>query len=111
MPAVLDRTGPGNSAGSAVGRSADPAALEAVAWCLWHLACGWRLVPAERDACLQLLKTELPGVRRTDLEAARELIERSAQHRRLPARARDRAGELSLRFALAAEASAKSKSS
>jgi hypothetical protein len=75
------------------------------------LACGWRLVPAERDACLQLLKTELPGMRKTDLEAARELIEGSAQRRRLPARARDRAGELSIRFTLAAEPSAKQKSS
>lgn len=93
-----------------MGRPADPAALAAVAWCLWHLACGWRLVPAERDACLQLLKTELPGMRKTDLEAARELIEQSAQRRRLPARARDRAGELSIRFTLAAEASAKQKS-
>ena len=111
MAAVLDSTGSGSSAGSAVGRPADPAALEAVAWCLWHLACGWRLVPAEWDACLQLLKTGLPGVERTDVEAARELIERSAQHRQLAARARDRAGELSLHFALATEASAKRKSS
>ncbi len=67
------------------------AALQALAECLRFLACGWTLDPRERSACVAIL------------EAARKIIEQSGQ-RRLPARARGRAGEFSVRLLKRAEA-------
>ena len=79
------------------------AALQALAECLRFLACGWTLDPRERSACVAILEAGVPGAPAPDLEAARKIIEQSGQ-RRLPARARGRAGEFSVRLLKRAEA-------
>ena len=71
-------------------------AMGALSICLRHLACGWALHPAERSACLCLLQSRIPGVVAADLAAALKIL---ASPRRLTSRQRDRAGELSSRFA------------
>jgi hypothetical protein len=72
--------------------------LAAVAECLRHLACGYGLVPAEREACLALLQGPLPGVLPTDREAARKILTQAGR-RRLADRTRDRASALAVRLA------------
>ncbi len=71
-------------------------ALRALSVCLRHLSCGYGLDPRERDACLTLLAAGIPGVDTADLQTAEKLLQ---VPRRLGRRQRDRAAELSVRFA------------
>ena len=70
--------------------------LRALATCLRHLACGYGLDPRERAACFSVLQGGIPSVHSADLAAALKIL---ASPRRLTSRQRDRAGELSARFA------------
>ena len=72
-------------------------AMEALSICLRHLAYGWSLHPAERAACLSLLQSRVRGVLAADLAAAMKVL--ALTRRRLTARQRDQASELSVRFA------------
>ncbi len=82
----------------------DPAAsLAAISWCLRAVAQGWALDPRERSAAIALLEGGIPGTEAADLQAATKIL-RSA--RRLSERQRDRASELSMRFATEAAAAA-----
>ena len=75
-------------------------ALYAISWCLRAMACGYGLLSAERAACLRLLEAGIPGVDTTALQAAGKILSAT---RRLGSRQRDRAAELSVRFAEVAE--------
>ena len=75
-------------------------APRALSVCLRHLACGYGLDPRERTACLTLLAAGIPGVDTTALQAAGKILSAT---RRLGRRQRDRAAELSVRFAEVAE--------
>ena len=75
----------------------DPAAsLAALSWCLRALACGYGLLPAERTACLTLLQGKIPGMDTPTLAVVTKLLQ---VQRRLTARQRDKAAELSVRLA------------
>ena len=76
--------------------------LEAIAECLRHLANGYGLLPAERAACLRLLEAGIPGVADADFAPAMKILAASG---RLTGRQREKASELALRLAAAAEAS------
>ena len=76
------------------------AALEAIAECLRHLACGYGLDPRERAACLVILEAGIPGVDPADLRAAGQLLQAAC---RLTSRQRAQASELSLRLSAIAE--------
>lgn len=81
--------------------AADPSAvLHAISWCLHALARGYGLDPRERQAALALLSAGIPGVDATDSQAAGKIIR---SQRRLTSRERDRASDLSIRFAEQAE--------
>ena len=83
----------------------DPiAALRALSACLRHLACGYGLDPHERTAAL--LASRIPGVAAADLDVTRKSV---APPRRISGRRRERAGELSVRFAKCAEPLLKSE--
>ena len=75
-------------------------ALRALSVCLRHLSCGWALHPAERAAAIELLAGGIPGAPAADLEAATKILQAP---RRLGSRRRERAAELSVRFAEVAE--------
>ena len=77
------------------------AALQAIAECLRHLACGYDLDPRERAACIELLQAGVPGIDRADLAAAMKILASSG---RRTGRQREKASELSLRFSAEAEA-------
>ena len=76
-------------------------ALHAISWCLRAMACGYGLLAAERAACLRLLEAGIPGVETADLAAATKIL---AAAGRLGSRRREKASELSIRFAERAEA-------
>ena len=71
------------------------AALEALAECLRHLACGYGLDPRERAAAIAIVEAGIPGMERPDLQAATKLLASSG---RLTGRQREKASELSLRL-------------
>ena len=81
-------------------------ALRALSTCLRHLACGYGRDPRERTAALALLAGRIPGVSAADLDVTRKSV---APPRRISGRRRERAGELSVRFAKCAEALRKSE--
>ena len=76
------------------------AALQAIAECLRHLACGYGLDPRERAACIELLQAGVPGIDRADLAAAVKILASSGCR---TGRQREKASELSLRLAELAE--------
>ena len=76
------------------------AALEALAECLRHLACGYGLDPRERGACIAILEAGIPCVADAELAAAMKVL---AASNRLTSRQREKASELSLRLAELAE--------
>lgn len=79
----------------------DPAAsLAAISWCLRAVAQGWVLDPRERSAALALLARGMEGVSADDLQAAVKLVRAP---RRLSARQRNRASQISICFAEVAE--------
>ena len=85
----------------------DPiAALRAVSTCVRHLACGYGLHPRERAAASAILAAGIPRVDAVDLETAPKFLRSSCD---LSGRRRERAGELSVRFAKCAEALLKSE--
>ena len=71
------------------------AALEALAECLRHLACGYGLDPRERAACIAIVEAGIPGMDPADLQAARKVLQVS---RGLTGRQREKASELSVRL-------------
>ncbi len=80
----------------------DPAAsLAALSWCLRALACGYGLLATERAAGLRLLEAGIHAGDAADLAAAAEILQTP---RRLSGRRREKASELSVRFAERAEA-------
>ena len=80
------------------------AALSDISECLRYLACGYGLDPRERSACLSILEAGLRSLDVADLQAAVKILESS---RRLTARQRDQASELSLRLRAVAESPTK----
>ena len=76
------------------------AALQALAECLRHLACGYGLDPRERGACIANLEAGILGVADADLAAVAKLLQ---VRRRLTCRQRAQASELSVRLAALAE--------
>ena len=90
---MMDGDGRGQEAAVPVDGTA---ALEALAECLRHLACGYGLNPRERAACVAILEAGIPGMDPADLQAATKLLASSG---RLTGRQRDQASALSVRLA------------
>ncbi len=76
-------------------------ALLALSVCLRYLAYGYGLHPRERAAALAILAAGIPGIDPADLAAAVKLLQAP---RRLGSRRREKASELSIRFAEVADA-------
>ena len=72
------------------------AALSDISECLRHLACGYGLDPRERAASLAILEAEIPGMDPADRQAAGKILQ---VQRGLTGRQREKASELSIRFA------------
>ena len=84
-------------------------ALRAIAGCLRFLACGYGLLPAERAACLRLLKADILDVPHAELQTERKFLGQDG-YCRLSVRARDRASQLSVKLAERAEALSQTES-
>jgi hypothetical protein len=98
---MMDGDGRGQEAAVPVDGTA---ALEALAECLRHLACGYGLNPRERAACIAIVEAGILDVAPADLQAAGKLLQAARQ---LTGRQREKASELSLRLREVAESLAK----
>ncbi len=94
---MMDGDGRGQEAAAPVDGTA---ALEALAECLRHLACGYGLDPRERAACIAIVDAGILDVAPADFQAAGKLLASSG---RLTGRQREKASELSLRLSAIAE--------